>query len=606
MRITTLSTITLLTLFMSFFSATGLSNVNAHEATVLTMTNDNILSNGQFVYGPNIGNFIIRAYLEKYAPHLLMYADDLYGRSEYYSINPQIYLTLLEIHSHLISNPNTTLLKDSFGLNNGDFISQVQVLSDKMSEAYYLHLYAYSPLPVSERHLPSFVTRDGVVIKVRPDTNAGTYAIIAGLSAMNEQNISLLVDNSQIDGFYQTYRRLFGNNDPLDEKNKITALTAQAGVLAAPNDLLQLPYLQGLSWRFGGVHNMSGGTTFTDASSLDFYPWPISWGADTSNMWVVAAASGIPTRFSDCGYKISHSGAVNIGWETVYYHLEGARYLSGLVEQNEKIGVIANTEAEATCTGGAASAPHVHFSLKYNGAYVAINGTPLAGWYVHSGRYGYDVDPNYMWLERAGQKKYSYTDVVLSDNYTPGIFVDVPFDGFARAQIETIYNAGITGGCSALPLNYCPETVVTRSQMAVFLERGIHGSSYNPPAVEGSTGFGDVQLVYWAAGWIKQLATEGITGGCGSGNYCPESPVTRAQMAVFLLRSKYGPSYNPPPVEGSTGFTDVDPTYWAGAWIKQLVAEGITAGCGTGKYCPESPVTRAQMAVFLVRTFNLP
>jgi hypothetical protein len=37
-----------------------------------------------------------------------------------------------------------------------------------------------------------------------------------------------------------------------------------------------------------------------------------------------------------------------------------------------------------------------------------------------------------------------------------------------------------------------------------------------------------------------------------------------------------------------------------------VVAEGITAGCGDGNYCPESAVTRAQMAVFLVRTFNLP
>ena len=75
--------------------------------------------------------------------------------------------------------------------------------------------------------------------------------------------------------------------------------------------------------------------------------------------------------------------------------------------------------------------------------------------------------------------------------------------------------------------------------------------------------------------------------------------------AVFLLRSKYGAGYNPPGVGGGTGFTDVPSTYWAAAWIKQLVAEGITAGCSAGSYCPESPVTRAQMAVFLVRTFGL-
>jgi hypothetical protein len=77
-------------------------------------------------------------------------------------------------------------------------------------------------------------------------------------------------------------------------------------------------------------------------------------------------------------------------------------------------------------------------------------------------------------------------------------------------------------------------------------------------------------------------------------------------MAVFLLRAKYGASYNPPAVGSTTGFADVPPTYWAAAWIKQLVAEGITSGCGAATYCPDAPVTRAQMAVFLVKTFNLP
>ena len=73
--------------------------------------------------------------------------------------------------------------------------------------------------------------------------------------------------------------------------------------------------------------------------------------------------------------------------------------------------------------------------------------------------------------------------------------------------------------------------------MAVFLERGIHGSSYAPPAVGGNTGFNDVPTNYWSAAWIKQLAAEGVTGGCGTNLYCPESPVTRAQMAVFLIRT---------------------------------------------------------------------
>jgi hypothetical protein len=146
--------------------------------------------------------------------------------------------------------------------------------------------------------------------------------------------------------------------------------------------------------------------------------------------------------------------------------------------------------------------------------------------------------------------------------------------------------------------------MVTRAQMAVFLLKGVHGSGYTPPAVGSSTGFADVPVTYWAAAWIKQLAVEGITGGCGGGNYCPEGNVTRAQMAVFLLKAKHGSAYVPPAATGL--FADVPIGYWARNWIEQLAVEGITAGCGGGNYCPESNVTRAQMAVFLVKTFNLP
>jgi M6 family metalloprotease-like protein len=186
------------------------------------------------------------------------------------------------------------------------------------------------------------------------------------------------------------------------------------------------------------------------------------------------------------------------------------------------------------------------------------------------------------------------------------MFGDVPLGYWAGSWIERLYNAGITGGCNVNPLLYCPATGVTRDQMAVFLLRGIHGSSYTPPSVGASTGFNDVPTTYWAAPWIKQLAAEGITGGCGGGNYCPSAPVTRDQMAVFLLRAKHTSSYTPPDVGSGTGFTDVPTTHWAAAWIKQLAAEGITGGCTATTYCPTVTVTRDQMAVFLVRTFNLP
>jgi len=187
--------------------------------------------------------------------------------------------------------------------------------------------------------------------------------------------------------------------------------------------------------------------------------------------------------------------------------------------------------------------------------------------------------------------------------FTTITFNDVPSSYWAWPYIESLYKAGITGGCGNS--NYCPDSNVTRAEMAVFILRAEHGGTYTPPAVGADTGFGDVPTTHWAAAWIKQLATEGITGGCGGGNYCPDSNVTRAQMAVFILRGVNTATYVPPTASG-TMFGDVPAGSFAADWIEDLANAGVTSGCGGGNYCPNSNVTRAQMAVFLVRAFNLP
>ncbi len=180
-------------------------------------------------------------------------------------------------------------------------------------------------------------------------------------------------------------------------------------------------------------------------------------------------------------------------------------------------------------------------------------------------------------------------------------FLDVPPEHWARAFVQALVRERITSGCGNE--QYCPDDPVTRAQMAVFLERGIRGSDFYPPAATGSI-FGDVGAGDFAAAFIEQLYLDGITNGCGPAAYCPGDSVTRAQMAVFLLRSKYGTGYRPPPATGAV-FADVGAGYWSAAWIEQLAADGITGGCGGGNYCPDASVTRAQMAVFLVRTFGL-
>jgi IPT/TIG domain/S-layer homology domain len=102
--------------------------------------------------------------------------------------------------------------------------------------------------------------------------------------------------------------------------------------------------------------------------------------------------------------------------------------------------------------------------------------------------------------------------------------------------------------------------------------------------------------------YIETIFRLGITAGYGNGYYGINDSVTRAQMAVFILKASHAPGFAPPPCTGI--FNDVECTpnrAFAVDWIEELFHEGITVGCDVDKYCPDEPVTRAHMAVFLLK-----
>jgi subtilisin family serine protease len=183
------------------------------------------------------------------------------------------------------------------------------------------------------------------------------------------------------------------------------------------------------------------------------------------------------------------------------------------------------------------------------------------------------------------------------------VFVDITRGFWAKSWIESLYRNGVTSGCARNPLTYCPGGLVTRDQMAVFLLRSKEGGTYTPPPCTVKP-FNDVETSNTFCPWIQELAARGITHGCGNGNYCPGNPVTRDQMAFFLLTALEGSSYTPPACTES--FSDVSPSSTFCPYIQELAARGITNGCGSGRYCPGNPVSRDQMAKFLVTTFRLP
>ncbi|HTY41048.1 MAG TPA: S-layer homology domain-containing protein, partial [Thermoanaerobaculia bacterium] len=144
-------------------------------------------------------------------------------------------------------------------------------------------------------------------------------------------------------------------------------------------------------------------------------------------------------------------------------------------------------------------------------------------------------------------------------------FEDVPTDYQFYRFIETIFHNGITGGCAG-GADYCPDNNVTRAQMAVFLLKSKYGSAYAPPGCTGTI-FTDVPCTGGIFDpWIEDLYAKSITGGCGGGLYCPGDPVTRAQMAVFLLKTEHGPGVKLPACTG-TIFLDVTCSGIFDQWI---------------------------------------
>ncbi|MDH5421864.1 MAG: SpoIID/LytB domain-containing protein, partial [Acidimicrobiia bacterium] len=179
---------------------------------------------------------------------------------------------------------------------------------------------------------------------------------------------------------------------------------------------------------------------------------------------------------------------------------------------------------------------------------------------------------------------------------SPYAFTDIS-ESVHWKDINEIAERGITLGCNP-PANtlFCPAREVTRGQMAAFLTRtlGLVERAPNP--------FSDDDGHLFEAD-IERLAAAGITLGCNppaNDRFCPDRPVTRAQMAAFLSRA-----YDLVD-QASNPFVDDDGLIFE-ADIERLAAAGITIGCNpptNDRFCPNNTVLRQQMASFLIRAIN--
>lgn len=162
-----------------------------------------------------------------------------------------------------------------------------------------------------------------------------------------------------------------------------------------------------------------------------------------------------------------------------------------------------------------------------------------------------------------------------------------------ETDLEELYARSILLGCA--DRRACPDATITRGEMAALLRRALRLPT-------GPDAFSDDEDSPFEAD-INSLAAAGITRGCTSTRFCPDDPVTRAQMAAFLTRA-----FQLREGAGLNLFGDDDGSVFESD-IDRLATARVTLGCNppdNTSYCPDADVTRGQMASFLRRALGYP
>ncbi len=395
-----MGTLLILSVIVTFVGPTGsISGGTISKPEPQAQGIEVILSDGQFVYGPNALDFDMEAFLRANDSPLIEHLQALRDWSMYASVNPRVLLTLIEMRSGLVTGGGGLDLDDPFGYPDLDFEAEIEKVTVDLALDFYAHLYSYGARSNgggrSQEGLVALPLTHGGEIQVPGDTPSGSAAVLQRLADMPTRgDAQAMAAESLASEFLATYEALFPGDDPLDDSNDINPASPP------PSTLLQFPFPLGASWWFSGAHSWNGGGYGPPYSSMDFGTAGNICESPPTHLWSVAAAWGVgyhPYGYS-CWYRISHGN----GWETSYYHLLNVRGDGG-ADRNDPIGTIACE----TCAGGFATGPHVHFSLLYNGAYYDLQGTHLSGWRIDVGEGSYYGG----FIERDGVRLYPYNTV---------------------------------------------------------------------------------------------------------------------------------------------------------------------------------------------------
>jgi LasA protease len=332
-----------------------------------------LLPDSELILSPAYQDFDLPGFVEDQGGFLLTYreeveGDDLTGAevvdrvSQRFSVGPRPLLAILEYHSGWVTQTDPVEQEFPLGVrepHQGGLFRQLSWAANRMNEGYY-----------GQYLQREFILRfkDGTRAELNPQTNPGTVAI-QNVFAVNGDPDRWTVALSD-DGFYATYRAMFGN----PWAREITPLVPED--LAQPE--LRLPWPSGESWYFtGGPHG--GWGNLSAWAALDFVP-PDNTGCAPSSYMATAVAAGkvIRSEQGEVVIDLDGDGFVGTGWSILYMHIatDGRAAVGRQLAAGDAVG-------RPSCEGGFSDAAHLHIARRYNGQWIEADGDipfVLDGW----------------------------------------------------------------------------------------------------------------------------------------------------------------------------------------------------------------------------------
>ena len=185
-----------------------------------------------------------------------------------------------------------------------------------------------------------------------------------------------------------------------------------------------------------------------------------------------------------------------------------------------------------------------------------------------------------------------------SGQVPPSGFTDVQSSNVHKANIDCVVWWQVANGTG--PHTYNPSGIVNRGQMASFIARTLDATACAVPSTSQDFFPDDNGNAHEAN--INRLASVGIVGGRADGTYGPNDPVSRAQMATFLVRAY---EHCGKTLSSTRDWFPDDNGNTHEANINKAAEAGFAGGRADGTYGPANPVARDQMASFIARVLDL-